>query len=115
LQQQLRGPLPVSLGVSISVIVSSLVVVVLTHGFMRCELLKSAIPCKRRSKDSPTFTISFLQSGSHSAERIAVSHSIMVMRLAACAPTHAFARCAELNLYGMVDAQVAVLEGELLS
>ena len=27
----------------------------------------------------------------------------------------AFARCAELNLHGMVDAQVAVLEGELLS
>ena len=26
----------------------------------------------------------------------------------------AFTRCGELNLYGMVDAQVAVLEGELL-
>jgi len=27
----------------------------------------------------------------------------------------AFTRCGELNLYGMIDAQVAVLEGELLS
>ena len=26
----------------------------------------------------------------------------------------AFTRCAELNLYGMVDAQIAVVEGELL-
>lgn len=27
----------------------------------------------------------------------------------------AFTRCAELNLYGMVDAQIAVAEGELLA
>ena len=27
----------------------------------------------------------------------------------------AFTHCSELNLYGMVDAQVAILEGELLS
>jgi len=27
----------------------------------------------------------------------------------------AFTRCAELNLYGMVDAQIAVVEGELLA
>ena len=27
----------------------------------------------------------------------------------------AFTRCGELNLFGMVDAQVAVLEGELLA
>jgi hypothetical protein len=27
----------------------------------------------------------------------------------------AFSRCAELNLYGMVDAQIAVVEGELLA
>lgn len=27
----------------------------------------------------------------------------------------AFTRCAELNLCGMVDAQIAVLEGELLA
>jgi hypothetical protein len=27
----------------------------------------------------------------------------------------AFTRCVELNLYGMVDAQIAVLEGELLA
>src|SRR5215210_2148721 len=27
----------------------------------------------------------------------------------------AFTRCAELNLYGMVDAQIALLEGELLA
>ena len=27
----------------------------------------------------------------------------------------AFTRCGELNLHGMVDAQVAALEGELLS
>ena len=27
----------------------------------------------------------------------------------------AFTRCSEFNLYGMVDAQIALLEGELLS
>ena len=27
----------------------------------------------------------------------------------------AFTRCGELNLYGMVDAQIAVLEGELMT
>ena len=27
----------------------------------------------------------------------------------------AFTRCGELNLYGMVDAQIAVLESELLA
>lgn len=27
----------------------------------------------------------------------------------------AFARCAELNLYGMVDAQIPVVEAELLA
>ena len=27
----------------------------------------------------------------------------------------AFTRCGELNLYGMVDAQIAVVEGELLA
>ena len=35
--------------------------------------------------------------------------------LANIAKHFAFSRCAELNLYGMVDAQVAVVEGELLA
>jgi len=35
--------------------------------------------------------------------------------LANTAKTLAFIRCAELNLYGMVDAQIAVAENELLS
>jgi hypothetical protein len=34
--------------------------------------------------------------------------------LANTAKHFAFTRCAELNLYGMVDAQIAVVEGELL-
>ncbi len=35
--------------------------------------------------------------------------------LAHAAKHFAFARCGELNLYGMVDAQLAVVEGELLA
>jgi hypothetical protein len=35
--------------------------------------------------------------------------------LAHAAKHFAFTRCGELNLYGMVDAQVAVVEGELLA
>ena len=35
--------------------------------------------------------------------------------LANTAKHAAFAHCAELNLYGMVDAQIALLEGELLA
>lgn len=35
--------------------------------------------------------------------------------LANTAKHFAFTRCGELNLYGMVDAQIAVAEGELLS
>jgi len=35
--------------------------------------------------------------------------------LANTAKHFAFTRCAELNHYGMVDAQIAVLEGELLA
>jgi hypothetical protein len=35
--------------------------------------------------------------------------------LANAAKHFAFTRCGELNLYGMVDAQVAVFEGELLA
>jgi hypothetical protein len=35
--------------------------------------------------------------------------------LANTAKHFAFTRCGELNLYGMVDAQIAVLEGELFS
>ena len=35
--------------------------------------------------------------------------------LANAAKHLAFTRCGELNLYGMVDAQIPVLEGELLS
>ena len=35
--------------------------------------------------------------------------------LANTAKQRAFARCGELNVYGMVDAQIAVAEGELLA
>jgi len=35
--------------------------------------------------------------------------------LANTAKHFAFTRCGELNLYGMVDAQIAILEGELLA
>ena len=35
--------------------------------------------------------------------------------LANAAKHFAFTRCGELNLYGMVDAQLAVVEGELLA
>jgi hypothetical protein len=35
--------------------------------------------------------------------------------LANAAKHFAFTRCGELNLYGMVDAQIAVVEGELLA
>ena len=35
--------------------------------------------------------------------------------LANTAKHYAFTRCSELNLYGMVDAQIAVVEEELLA
>lgn len=35
--------------------------------------------------------------------------------LANMAQHFAFNRCSELNLYGIVDAQIAVVEGELLA
>jgi hypothetical protein len=35
--------------------------------------------------------------------------------VANAAKHHAFTRCGELNLFGMVDAQIAVAEGELLA
>lgn len=35
--------------------------------------------------------------------------------LANAAKHLAFTRCGELNLYGMVEAQIAVVEGELLA
>ena len=37
------------------------------------------------------------------------------LELAKTAKYFAFNRCVELNLYGMVDSQIAVVEGELLS
>ncbi len=44
-----------------------------------------------------------------------VENSSQPRALANAAKHLAFTRCAELNLYGMVDAQVAVAEGELLA
>jgi len=35
--------------------------------------------------------------------------------LANAAKHYAFTRCGELNLFGMVDAQITVIEGELLA
>jgi hypothetical protein len=44
-----------------------------------------------------------------------LENSIHPKALANTAKHLAFTRCGELNLYGMVDAQSAVLEGELLA
>ena len=35
--------------------------------------------------------------------------------LANAAKHYSFTRCGELNVFGMVDAQIAVVEGELLA
>ena len=43
-----------------------------------------------------------------------LENSVDVKHLANTVKHLAFNRCAELNLYGMVDAQIAVVEGELL-
>lgn len=44
-----------------------------------------------------------------------IEHSEDPKLLANAAKHFAFSRCGELNLYGMVDAQIAVIEGELLA
>lgn len=44
-----------------------------------------------------------------------VENSLHPKALANTAKHLAFTRCGELNLYGMVDAQIAVAEGELLA
>jgi len=44
-----------------------------------------------------------------------VEDSTYPKELANTAKHFAFSRCAELNLYGIVDAQMAVIEGELLA
>ena len=45
----------------------------------------------------------------------ALENSAHPKLLANAAKHFAFTRCAELNLYGMVDAQIALVEGELLA
>jgi hypothetical protein len=45
----------------------------------------------------------------------AIEHSNDPKLLANSAKHLAFRRCGELNLYGMVDAQIPVIEGELLA
>ena len=45
----------------------------------------------------------------------ALENSKQPKLLANSAKHFAFARCAELNLYGMVDAQIPVVESELLA
>lgn len=44
-----------------------------------------------------------------------IAESVDVKHLANHVKHLAFSRCAEQNLYGLVDAQVAVIEGELLA
>ena len=44
-----------------------------------------------------------------------VEDSTYAKELANTAKHLAFSRCAELNLYGIIDAQMAVIEGELLA
>jgi len=45
----------------------------------------------------------------------AIEHSNDPKLLANSVKHFAFSRCGEFNLYGMVDAQIAVIEGELLA
>lgn len=45
----------------------------------------------------------------------AIEHSNDPKLLANSAKHFAFSRCGEFNLYGMVDAQIAVIEGQLLA
>ena len=45
----------------------------------------------------------------------AIEHSNDPKLIANSAKHFAFSRCGEFNLYGMVDAQIAVIEGELLA
>jgi len=45
----------------------------------------------------------------------ALENSAHPKLLANAAKHFAFTRCGELNLFGMVDAQIAVIEGELLT
>jgi len=45
----------------------------------------------------------------------AIEHSNDPKLLANTAKHFAFSHCGEFNLYGMVDAQLAVVEGELLA
>jgi len=45
----------------------------------------------------------------------AIEHSNDPKLLANTAKHFAFSRCGEFNLYGMVDAQLTVVEGELLA
>ena len=45
----------------------------------------------------------------------AIEHSNDPKLLANSAKHFAFSRCGEFNLYGMVDAQISVIEGELLA
>lgn len=44
-----------------------------------------------------------------------LEHSTHARLLANTAKHFAFARCSESNLYGIVDAQIAVVEGKLLA
>jgi hypothetical protein len=44
-----------------------------------------------------------------------LEHATRPRLLANTAKHFAFTCCGELNLYGMVDAQIAVVEGELLA
>ena len=60
-----------------------------------------------RSGDEPTAAL-FVLMGT-------VEDSTYPKELANTAKHFAFSRCAELNLYGIVDAQMAVIEGELLA
>ena len=44
-----------------------------------------------------------------------IENSVCAKELANTVKHLAFTSCAELNLYGMVDAQIAVVESELLA
>ena len=63
----------------------------------------SEIIC-RGADESPVALLVLMRMFENSAQPQALANAVK---------HHAFTRCAELNVYGMVDAQIAVLEAEL--
>lgn len=73
----------------------------------RVEALAEII-CRARDEPETKSAALFVLMG-------AIEHSNDPKLLANSVKHFAFSRCGEFNLYGMVDAQIAVIEGELLA